>query len=52
MTIYPESIDTDLSRLLTDVQNGSMLYQSFNVTGYGMMTEFEVLSQVCHKATQ
>ena len=46
MTIYPESIDTDLSRLLTDVQNGSMQLPD------GMMTEFEVLSQVCHKAIQ
>lgn len=29
MTIYPESIDTDLSRLLTDVQNGSMQLPEF-----------------------
>ena len=44
MTIYPESIDTDLSRLLTDVQNGSMQLPEFQ--------RDEVLSQVCHKATQ
>lgn len=29
MTIYPESLDTDLSRLLTDVQNGSMQLPEF-----------------------
>ena len=29
MTIYPESIDTDLRRLLTDVQNGSMQLPEF-----------------------
>ncbi len=51
MTIYPESIDTDLRRTFNRCSKWFLCnYQGFNVTGYGMMTEFRYYRKSVTKA--